>query len=585
MVERNSQLSRAGVAGRVFATLFFLVFLGAGLLFGGMFVRDLLETAAMRGWLKTECVILESGVREDARGRNERPYSFAVQYRYSWQGRSYTSDQYARRPVSGSNYQEMQKLAERFEADTKAFCYVNPANPAEAVLKRATAWHGFFIVIPLIFVAVGGGSIYYTWRPRKPADPAKAARAPISSVARAGRSAGCMALFFGLFLAAGCAMLFFMAIRPVFKIVTAANWPATPCVVVSSRVQSHSSDDGTTYSVDILYAYEFNGREYKSNRYHFLGGSSSGYGSKAAIVRGYPPGMRTTCYVNPRDPTEAVLERGLTKDLWVGLFALPFMAAGLAGMIWARRLARKSPAVPTPPAAPAASSPLTSGRIASLAALEPLDTGGSGPVVLKARQTRVGLFVISLIVAGIWNVILFFGILRETFHHWDSSLSWFTLLFLMPFFGIGLGLLGWAGYSFLRLFNPSVTLTMSARAVPLGGELDVQWDLSGSVASVLELRIFLEGREEATYQRGTDTSTDNHVFARLPVAAVTDLHAILSGQARVAIPADTMHSFQSGDNKIVWSLQVQGEIRRWPDVKEEFPITVLPLANPEVVSP
>ena len=64
----------------------------------------------------------------------------------------------------------------------------------------------------------------------------------------------------------------------------ARSWVAADCEVVSSGVETHSDDDGDTYSVEILYRYRFEGREYHSNRYHFFTGSSSGYEGKARVV-------------------------------------------------------------------------------------------------------------------------------------------------------------------------------------------------------------------------------------------------------------------------------------------------------------
>jgi hypothetical protein len=40
-----------------------------------------------------------------------------------------------------------------------------------------------------------------------------------------------------------------------------------------------------------------------------------------------------------------------------------------------------------------------------------------------------------------------------------------------------------------------------------------------------------------------------------------------------------MHSFEAGHNKIIWSLRVHGDIYRWPDVKDEYPIVVLPMRH------
>jgi hypothetical protein len=104
----------------------------------------------------------------------------------------------------------------------------------------------------------------------------------------------------------------------------------------------------------------------------------------------------------------------------------------------------------------------------------------------------------------------------------------------------------------------------------------VQWETSGRVDAIDRLHIYLEGREEATYTRGTTTYTDKETFATIDAADTTDRRDILAGRARLAVPGDTMHSFEAQHNKIVWSLQVYGDIRRWPDVKDEFPIVILP---------
>jgi hypothetical protein len=88
--------------------------------------------------------------------------------------------------------------------------------------------------------------------------------------------------------------------------------------------------------------------------------------------------------------------------------------------------------------------------------------------------------------------------------------------------------------------------------------------------------ITLEGREEATYRRGTSTSTDKSVFASIELARVTHPKEMKRGRVKAAIPAGTMHSFASKNNKFVWELKVVGEIPRWPDVGEEYAIDVKP---------
>jgi hypothetical protein len=140
-------------------------------------------------------------------------------------------------------------------------------------------------------------------------------------------------------------------------------------------------------------------------------------------------------------------------------------------------------------------------------------------------------------------------------------------------------MIGAVGYCFLALFNPRPTLRVTPGAVPLGGQMRVDWEYSGRTHALQRVRIRLEGREEATYRHGTTTSTDKNVFARLELAKVSARGEMRSGTRTVTIPAGLMHSFASDNNRIVWSLHAEGEIAMWPDVNEEFPIQVLPAAE------
>ena len=85
-----------------------------------------------------------------------------------------------------------------------------------------------------------------------------------------------------------------------------------------------------------------------------------------------------------------------------------------------------------------------------------------------------------------------------------------------------------------------------------------------------------EAREEATYRQGTRTSTDKKTFLRIEAASAQDAAAISEGRASVTLPVDTMPTFKSDNNRIIWSLLVTGAIPRWPDLNEEFVIEVLP---------
>jgi hypothetical protein len=55
-----------------------------------------------------------------------------------------------------------------------------------------------------------------------------------------------------------------------------------------------------------------------------------------------------------------------------------------------------------------------------------------------------------------------------------------------------------------------------------------------------------------------------------------DSRQIAEGQAQLLIPKDSMHTFTAAHNEIIWSLKVHGDVPRFPDVSDEFPIAILP---------
>lgn len=573
VVRQSIRMSSPG--GRIVGTLFLLIFLAAGLFFAGLLGREVFRIAQTYSWPRIECVILESKVVEHQ--SSSAPYDFTVRYQYEWKGRSFTADTYSRQQPSFSDYGKAQRLALRFPVDIQAHCYVNPANPSEAVLARQNLWIGFFIVIPLVFVLVGGGGIYALWfRGNTNGSSDGASRAPLSSRSLAEvKGLGFLVVFFFVFFAVGCGAFYAVGIRPALQVFSARSWRETPCTVISSRVQSHRGDDSTTYSVDILYAYECNGESLKSSRYNFMGGSSSGYDGKATIVNRYPPGRKTVCYVDPNDPNEAVLVRDFTPSMLLGLLPLIFVAVGVGGMSFTIRKMRQS-------REPDGS--WSAQRVESFSGLRPAVPAGQ-PVELKARWPRFGKLVASLLVAAFWNGIVSVFV-WQVIQSWQKGRpEWFLTIFMIPFVLVGLGLLGWVGHSFLGLFNPTVRLVVNTPAVPLGGALGISWEIHGRIHVIDRLRIYLEGREEATYKRGTRTHTDRQVFATFDLASITSRTDMRSGRARITVPASTMHSFTASHNKITWTLHVHGDIARWPDIKEEFPVTLLPLPAHSIPTP
>ena len=96
------------------------------------------------------------------------------------------------------------------------------------------------------------------------------------------------------------------------------------------------------------------------------------------------------------------------------------------------------------------------------------------------------------------------------------------------------------------------------------------------------MKITLQGREEAVYTRGTSTYTDKNVFLTIPIIETKSKSTLKKGSASLTIPESAMPSFEAQHNKIIWSIHVQGEIPKWPDIQDEFPISIFPLGQNEI---
>jgi hypothetical protein len=307
----------------------------------------------------------------------------------------------------------------------------------------------------------------------------------------------------------------------------------------------------------VLYEYRAGGRDWRSNRVGFFSIVTSGRSSARAILDRHPVGATATCWVDPDDPSRSVLNRDLGVKHLLGLIPLVFVIAGgaLANHGWNKlRSRRADEASPTEEAASA-----------------------QGPLVLEPRLGPVGKVAGSLFFALFWNGIVSVFV-WQAWKGWEQGHpDWFLTVFLIPFVLVGLLSIGFVGHFLLALANPRPRLGLTPGRPRLGDRLGLQWRFTGRSGRLGHLRIFLEGREEATYQRGTNTYTDREVFATFELVNTRNDWQIPRGAAEVVIPTDTMHSFEAASNKIVWEVKVEGEIARWPDVNQNFPISIRPM--------
>ncbi|MDD5597683.1 MAG: DUF3592 domain-containing protein [Victivallaceae bacterium] len=556
-VNSNISSNPETLGGKLILTVFFSVFFFAGLFFLVFMTMEFYNSCTPYFWDETPCTITSSKVIEPANPSSEP--KFEVQYKYRYKNKSYTCGNFSGK---GNFSQNARRRQHKYPKGSKAKCYVNPSNPHYAVIYRKIQWFLLgFSILPLIFVAIGAGLIYLTWKKTIPEK--KYGAAAVKNTAEKGRKVF-LPLFFSLFFLAGSGFGWMLVGRPLLKIQASENWPKVPCRIVFSRVKVSRSDKSTSYRVDITFKYEFKGIEYVGGAYDFMAGSDSNCQSKHQVVTLYPPGKKTYCYVNPEDPTEAVISREYNASWWLAAIPAVFMLVGAGGVIGALMKKKKKHVY----------SPAVEESVPDFVA-------PTGETVLKIKSSTLRNFIGAVFVALLWNgiVSLFIGVAVK---NWKTgNIEWFLIIFMIPFALIGLALIGAVIYCFVALFNSRVTVTISNPRPQPGEKLTLGWKVINA-ASVDKLEIFLKGEESATYQthgKNNSAQTRKSTFELLKLLDTENREAIHIGRTQFTVPRETMHSFDGEHNKIQWQIVLHGVIKRRPDINCEYPITVMPFTR------
>ena len=524
-----------GIIGKLVFTAFGLFFAFIGTQFVKQEWKGLQETKAMQQWAQTTCTIVSSAMKDEG-----EDYRLEVSYRYEVDGKIFTSTRYGKRPhYTAETVGEIDQARKRLQPGKTFDCHYNPANPAEAVLdlptmKGARSSVGFTLLFP------GFGLLFATFpwlKGRKKKKEPNLAEPP--KPARSGKRF--LILFGAVFALFGLIALKPMFITPLQKTNDAKMWNAMSATVVSSKVKSHSDDDGTTYSPYIAYRYEVAGEEYLGDQYTFMGGSSSGRDSKAEIVRQYPKGHTFNIYVNPNDPTESVIKRDASKSLLFGLIPLIFVFVGIAIIIAGFR-AKKAKLDPAQ-------------SHEHIVTLE-----GSSPI-----KKAVGLSLFT----AIWNTIVYFIAVSDA-----------PLLMAIIFGFFGVIMLGAAIHAILAIFNPRPTVEITPGAIRPGTSVALRWRINGRADRIGKLTLSLQCLRVTTETSGSGKNRSTRTV-KTPIfedeLLTTDRqNEIAQGTLQFRIPEEKPYSLPGNDGGIQWQLVFHGDIRRWPDLKQELPFTVYP---------
>ena len=354
--------------------------------------------------------------------------------------------------------------------------------------------------------------------------------------------------------------------QPTRQFQSSASWERVPCRLTSIRLEetprSKWKAESTAPIVEFRFAYL--GKEYVSNRFWIGLADTADQKRAKELASNFEAEGNYECFVDPSEPTNAVLVRELnTSSAWV--IRNYAIAAGIGLLMLLSHFASLF----------LKRSGTTVSEQNYLRAMAnstcPVESGDPDePLIIQEAESRVSV-ALGLWIAGIcWT-----GIVALIGSSVLQGKDWVPILFVSLFLVFGIGILVGAVYTTLQIFNPMPILACSQRDLYPGSEFELSWMFRGNVKKIQKLEIILEGIEKVSYRQGTSTRTEEKPFFRQRILESKSHEAMTQGFQIVTIPVATMHSFKSTNNSFTWQIRVNGAIPFWPDISDRFNIVVL----------
>ena len=375
---------------------------------------------------------------------------------------------------------------------------------------------------------------------------------------------GCLMLFALPFAAVGVGALVWSG-WTLLDWHEAAGWAPVPAEIVAVELEEHTdSEDDTTYQTTATYRYGYGGTSYTGTRVAIDTGSDNigqfqhrlYYDLRAAQENRTP----VTAYVDPDDPTKAVLNRELRPGLFAmkGLFAIVFGGVGFGLLFGARYAAKKM---------------VAEEKLRDRFPDEPWRWKPEWANGRIAGSARTAAYV-AIGFAVLWNLIsLPAALIVPGAIAGGNTAAAVALLFPL----IGLGLAAWAIRTWLALRRFKVaTLVLQRMPVALGGRLTGTIRVEAEVPVTTDFGLELACVETLT--RGTKKSRETEERLVWQKQWRVPRHQCQIGSFTtipidVAVPADQPATTMEDGDKVAWHLEITGECPG-PDFWSRFDLPI-----------
>jgi hypothetical protein len=205
--------------------------------------------------------------------------------------------------------------------------------------------------------------------------------------------------------------------------------------------------------------------------------------------------------------------------------------------------------------------------------------------VLKYRMSGSNRSVWWLATAGLFALVsvgLATGLTLQAARAWSAGQT--DLLAIVAAI-ICLSVAAWTVVQFARQlliltgFGPTLLEISEFPLVP-GGVYQLYLEQPGRFRFQV-IEVVLVCVEEATFSQGTNVRTEKRkalerrLFRKRGIAPDQPVQEMFE----LRLPIEAMHSFVSGNNRIVWKIIVTATVRGWPQFQRTFPVTITPAGH------
>jgi hypothetical protein len=131
------------------------------------------------------------------------------------------------------------------------------------------------------------------------------------------KSAGCLTPIAALIYGIVGILLLSQFGGQTLNYIRSMGWEQVPGTVESTSVEDVWDTTGDRYDAQIVYTYDVDGTTYEGDQIDLRGSVYAGNRDDAdELLAPYPAGESVMVYVDPADPTRAVLDRNMPGAIW-----------------------------------------------------------------------------------------------------------------------------------------------------------------------------------------------------------------------------------------------------------------------------